>query len=970
MMITQAIAWSACAGLAWAAQGAQHPLGSRQAAEVLVNAYTENRQQQPSCAADAGGRSFVAWSSRRQEFGTEGVFGQWLDPLGRPLGGELHVNEFCRGHQGQPAVAMAPAGTAWVAWSSSGQDGDQGGIYLRRFGQDGALGPEVQVAESMAGDQSDPVIAYGEGRALVCWVHTAESLPEIRGRYFRADGAPEGDEFRVSEAVEAVERLPVLAALGGGRFLAAWARARTTGEPFGVYGRILGGDEFRLDEGDLLAVEPSVDAAADGSFVAAWMAAAESGEWYPLARRFDRAGRPLGPSACVPVQGGVACNGVTVAVAPDGRYAVAWNETGTKRGGLTAQRPSLESTVWAQVYGADGAAVGEPFRVHAAVEGFHTLHAGHNARHALWTAHDQLAFAWHGALAGDDAGVGLSLSAPASLQVPAPPAGERLAAVVTREQFEYAPPEWDPNWVDDSRVPTPPPAGPDFGFTAFNSTGWIPPDPDLAVGPDHIVVVVNVAMQIYTKAGQSQFYTNLEPFFNTNGFVFDPTALYDPHSGRFVIAACEHALNGDDYLDVAVSDDSDPNGTWHKYRFNLSSFCDFIDFDNLGVARDVIYLAGDCFGGGGNNLFVLNKAPMLSGLPVTPVRVSTSGFVISTGATKNYDANNSNGYFLSTYAVGSPFLTMYAISDPLGTPRLTTFNLNVGSYNFPPDAQQQGTSVGVDTIDWRIKNGVVRNGKLYAVHNVDGGDGAAKVRWYEINLNGWPTSGANPTLFQSGLVNPGSNIDAWHADVNVDATGNMAIAYNRSSPNELISVERTGRLTSDNLNTLRPPVRQQISSQPDLSGRWGDYSGLEEDPVESGVFWNHNEYALSSWRTWCGKFTIEGRLNLVQSILVRGNNAVFTVDNANAGETIGFLYSLAGTGAGPCPPQLGGLCLDLLSPVQMTGTAVASGNVATLIGRVPPNAPLGASVWSQAVAQRGILNSDSVKSNVTVEVIQ
>jgi len=33
---------------------------------------------------------------------------------------------------------------------------------------------------------------------------------------------------------------------------------------------------------------------------------------------------------------------------------------------------------------------------------------------------------------------------------------------------------------------------------------------------------------------------------------------------------------------------------------------------------------------------------------------------------------------------------------------------------------------------------------------------------------------------------PGYNIDTWFGDINVDSSGNVAMAVNRSSPNELI----------------------------------------------------------------------------------------------------------------------------------------------------------------------------------------
>ncbi|TAH39630.1 MAG: hypothetical protein EYC70_02245 [Planctomycetota bacterium] len=113
----------------------------------------------------------------------------------------------------------------------------------------------------------------------------------------------------------------------------------------------------------------------------------------------------------------------------------------------------------------------------------------------------------------------------------------------------------------------------------------------------------------------------------------------------------------------------------------------------------------------------------------------------------------------------------------------------------------------------------------------------------------------------------------------------------------------------------------------------------------------------------------EGSLTLVQDPLRRGQTTRFTASNAVAGETVSYLYSLAGIGAGPCPPQLGGLCLDLLRPITVFGSAVAdaSGN-AVLSVTLSPGTPL-VTLHTQAVARRGPGGALSVKSNTVSAAI-
>ena len=143
-----------------------------------------------------------------------------------------------------------------------------------------------------------------------------------------------------------------------------------------------------------------------------------------------------------------------------------------------------------------------------------------------------------------------------------------------------------------------------IGFTGILNTGWTPPDPHMAVGPDHVVLMTNGAIAFFTKDGGLTFQDQIEGgdgfwgSLGATGFVFDPEVLYDPLSGRFFAMAAEAFAPGDtSFVLVAVSDDSDPNGTWHKYRFDTSALAgDLFDSPNMGVDNLALYITGDGFG--------------------------------------------------------------------------------------------------------------------------------------------------------------------------------------------------------------------------------------------------------------------------------------------------------------------------------------------------------------------------------------
>ncbi|MCC6906340.1 MAG: VCBS repeat-containing protein [Phycisphaerales bacterium] len=104
-------------------------------------------------------------------------------------------------------------------------------------------------------------------------------------------------------------------------------------------------------------------------------------------------------------------------------------------------------------------------------------------------------------------------------------------------------------------------------------------------------------------------------------------------------------------------------------------------------------------------------------------------------------------------------------------------------------------------------------------------------------------------------------------------------------------------------------------------------------------------------------------VHLRTSRAVRGRQAQLLVSGARGSERIHFLLGTRGLGLGQRVPLLGGLQLDLRSPVNVIDTAIADslGN-ATLQVRVPPGAPV-ITVGLQAVARRGAGGRASAKTN-------
>jgi hypothetical protein len=110
-----------------------------------------------------------------------------------------------------------------------------------------------------------------------------------------------------------------------------------------------------------------------------------------------------------------------------------------------------------------------------------------------------------------------------------------------------------------------------------------PPDQGLCAGNGYVVEPVNDMIAVYTESGHAQtrkedlntFFGYPAQFNRTTGVegpqVTDPSCLYDPESGKFIVDVLTYEVDADgnptgvNHLDLAVSQTSDPNGTWTLY---------------------------------------------------------------------------------------------------------------------------------------------------------------------------------------------------------------------------------------------------------------------------------------------------------------------------------------------------------------------------------------------------------------------
>jgi hypothetical protein len=119
---------------------------------------------------------------------------------------------------------------------------------------------------------------------------------------------------------------------------------------------------------------------------------------------------------------------------------------------------------------------------------------------------------------------------------------------------------------------------------------------------------------------------------------------------------------------------------------------------------------------------------------------------------------------------------------------------------------------------------------------------------------------------------------------------------------------------------------------------------------------------------WIGLANAQN-LDIAVDYVVPGETTTLTVNGANPGESVRFVRSFQGVGAGPCPAVLGGLCLDLRGTTLMGASTANGEGQASFQLSVPASAPLGNAVSFQAAIARGPGGANSVKTDVVADEV-
>lgn len=428
-----------------------------------------------------------------------------------------------------------------------------------------------------------------------------------------------------------------------------------------------------------------------------------------------------------------------------------------------------------------------------------------------------------------------------------------------------------------------------------NPGGLAPPDPNLAVGPNHIVASVNVVTEIYDKAGNSI----LGPFqlndlwdgfggpcdVDNDG---DPVVLYDHNNDRFILT--QFAVTTGAHLCVGVSTTPDPTGTYFLYAFD---FITFPDYPKFGLFDDALLASVRNFG----STFDMQAAAfdypsMLAGEPATAVIMSITnalganvdGFLPldSDGTTSDPAINSGDvpGNFVGFSDAANALTFLQLTPDfntpgnstltPAGTIAVEPFDSSFCGGGFSGCIDQPAPGNDIDALSFFLMHrAAVRDigGTKHLVlnHTVDvNATDRAGIRWYELT----DTDGGNWEVAQSGTHSPDLN-DRWMGSIAMNGNGDIAIGYSVSgedpdnpTPPSIRYAAHTSGGPAGVLNITETSIFEGPGVQTGGLTRWGDYTSLQPDPSNPGAFWYINQYIPANgsfnWNTRIAGFSLEG----------------------------------------------------------------------------------------------------------------
>ena len=473
------------------------------------------------------------------------------------------------------------------------------------------------------------------------------------------------------------------------------------------------------------------------------------------------------------------------------------------------------------------------------------------------------------------------------------------------------------------------------GLAGFVPTA-VPPDPNMAVGPNHIVQWVNNSLVIFDKQGNvlqgpiidETFWGSYLGTCDQLGGMSDPIVKYDRAADRWIIGEVAIPIISQFVQCFAVSKTSDPTFTSDANGLNTSYYTwaygfgtKVNDYDKISVWPDGYYVNWNIFdASSGNFLYpeacAWNRSDMLAG-------VAAPRFVCF-DLSNNYASLLASDWDGSTAPpAGSPNYEMevdtvanvleeWQFHVDYATPANSTFTgptivSGVAPFSTPCPSPgdpsncipQPGTTQNLDSLSDRLMYRLAYRNfgdheSIMANHTVSAGSNTG-VRWYEVR-----NPAGTPIVYQQGTFAPDSD-NRWMASVAMDKSGNIGVGYSVASASTYPSIRYTGWEVGDPLGTLEAET-QLIEGGGSQTGsnRWGDYSAMQIDPSDDCTLWYTQEYEAGNqstdWNTRIGSFKFS---SCGQSLAATTTSLVSSLNPSSSGQSVTFTATVSSASGTP-----------------------------------------------------------------------
>ena len=521
------------------------------------------------------------------------------------------------------------------------------------------------------------------------------------------------------------------------------------------------------------------------------------------------------------------------------------------------------------------------------------------------------------------------------------------------------------------------------GYPGF-SVSAVPPDPNMAVGPNHIVQWVNNAFVVFDKLGgqvnapvsDGTFWGNSTC--NQLGGFSDPIVQYDRASDRWLVGEVAiplfPGLIGQFAQCFAVSTTPDPTGSYYMWAYGFGTSIN--DYPKIGVWPDAYYVTWNIFQNAstfiGAETCAWDRVAMLSGIAAPAFVCFHLSSAFASLLPSDLDgaiappAGSPN--FLLNIDPASTTLNLWKFHVDFANPRNSTFTGPTSIPGAAPftapclDTQdcipQPATTTSLDALGDRLMYRLAYRNfgdheSIVANHTVVASTGATGVRWYEIrNPNG------SPAIYQQGTFAPDAD-NRWMASVAMDRTGNIGVGYSVSSSGTFPSIRYTGWEVGNPIGALQDETFFVVGGGSQTGyNRWGDYSAMRIDPSDDCSFWYTQEYQaitqVANWNTRIGSFRFP---SCGQSQAGTTTTLASSLPTSTFGESVTFTATVS--------PSAATGTVQFFDGANSVGTVVLNGGNASLT-----TATLAVGTHSIAATYGGDTNyASSTSSSLTQTVL-